>query len=190
MSPYATELASARLDALRTLIDALNEAETPDEKRRCAVAIFNAPDPCDLDDEIELEEDDETDEADENEENDESEADDDSEDEDAGEEPTDGDAAQSESSSKSNEHPHGPSAVHLYESHAPPRSQRTPIVSTAPPLIRSADHAPQVCAPGSPGGGWPHRGVPPPSELWPKAVPVTLAPRITFGAKPPKVMAR
>ena len=57
MSPYATELASARLDALRTLIDALNEAETPDEKRRCAVAIFNAPDPCELDDEIELEDD-------------------------------------------------------------------------------------------------------------------------------------
>ena len=57
MSPYATELAFARLDALRTLIDALNEAETPDEKRRCAVAIFNAPDPCDLDDEIELEDD-------------------------------------------------------------------------------------------------------------------------------------
>ncbi len=57
MSPYASELASARLDALRTLIDALNEAQTPDEKRRCAVAIFNAPDPCDLDDEIELEDD-------------------------------------------------------------------------------------------------------------------------------------
>ncbi len=57
MSPYATELAEARLDALRTLIDALNEAETPDEKRRCAVAIFNAPDPCDLDDSIELEDD-------------------------------------------------------------------------------------------------------------------------------------
>ena len=57
MSPYATELASARLNALRTLIDALNEAETPDEKRRCAVAIFNAPDPCNLDDEIELEDD-------------------------------------------------------------------------------------------------------------------------------------
>ncbi len=59
MSPYALELATARLDALRTLIDALNEAETPDEKRRCAVAIFNAPDPCDLDDEIELEEEEE-----------------------------------------------------------------------------------------------------------------------------------
>ena len=58
MSPYALELAEARLDALRTLIDALNEAETPDEKRRCAVAIFNAPDPCDLDDEIEVDDDD------------------------------------------------------------------------------------------------------------------------------------
>ena len=55
MSPYALELAHARIDALRTLIDALNEAETPEEKRRCAVAIFNAPDPCGLDDEIELE---------------------------------------------------------------------------------------------------------------------------------------
>ncbi len=57
MSPYAEELARARLDALRTLIDALNEAESPDEKRRCAVAIFNAPDPCDLDEEIQLEDD-------------------------------------------------------------------------------------------------------------------------------------
>ncbi len=65
MSPYATELASARLNALRTLIDALNEADTPEEKRRCAVAIFNAPDPCNLDDEIELK-DDEDDEVDDN----------------------------------------------------------------------------------------------------------------------------
>ena len=70
MSPYALELASARLDALRTLIDALNEAETPDEKRRCAVAIFNAPDPCDLDDELDLEDNDETNDAAENEESD------------------------------------------------------------------------------------------------------------------------
>ena len=58
MSPYGEQLAHARLCALRKLIDALNEAETPDEKRRCAVAIFNAPDPCDLDDEIELVDDD------------------------------------------------------------------------------------------------------------------------------------
>ena len=58
MSPYALELAEARLDALRTLIDALNEAETPEEKRRCAVAIFNTPDPCDYDDEIEVDDDD------------------------------------------------------------------------------------------------------------------------------------
>ncbi len=57
MSPYAEELANARLDALRTLLDALKQAETPDEKRRCAVAIFNAPDPCDLDDAIELDDD-------------------------------------------------------------------------------------------------------------------------------------
>ena len=54
MSPYATTLAQARLDALRKLIAALNEADTPEEKRRCAVAILSAPDPCDLDDEIEL----------------------------------------------------------------------------------------------------------------------------------------
>ena len=64
MSPYATTLAHARLDALRKLIAALDEADTPEEKRRCAVAIFNAPDPSDLDDEIECEED-ETDDADE-----------------------------------------------------------------------------------------------------------------------------
>ena len=57
MSPYATHLAHARLDALRQLVAALNQAETPDEKRRCAVAIFNAPDPCEIDDEIELEDD-------------------------------------------------------------------------------------------------------------------------------------
>jgi hypothetical protein len=56
MSPYAEELAHARVEALRQLIDAMREAEDPAEKRRCAVAIFNAPDPCDLDDEIELEE--------------------------------------------------------------------------------------------------------------------------------------
>ena len=57
MSPYATHLARARLDALRQLVIALNQAESPDEKRRCAVAIFNAPDPCELDDVIELDDD-------------------------------------------------------------------------------------------------------------------------------------
>ena len=61
MSPYANELAHARLEALRELIDAMREAEDPAEKRRCAVAIFNAPDPCDFDDEIELEDDEEAD---------------------------------------------------------------------------------------------------------------------------------
>ncbi len=66
MSPYASELARARLDALRALIDALNEAESPDEKRRCAVAIFNAPDPFDLDDEIEFKSDDDTNDEDDN----------------------------------------------------------------------------------------------------------------------------
>ena len=65
MSPYASELAHARLDALRTLVDALNQAETPEEKRRCAVAIFNAPDPSDLDDQIELVDDDDQDDQDE-----------------------------------------------------------------------------------------------------------------------------
>ncbi len=64
MSPYASELAHARLDALRTLVDALNEAETPEEKRRCAVAILSAPDPCDLDDEIELVDDEDDDDQD------------------------------------------------------------------------------------------------------------------------------
>jgi hypothetical protein len=58
MSPYAEKLAHARLDALEALMDALKDAESPDEKRRCAVAIFNAPDPCDLDDTIELIDDD------------------------------------------------------------------------------------------------------------------------------------
>ena len=48
-SPYAYELAHARLDALRQLIEALNSANSPAEKRRCAVAIFNAPPPSDLD---------------------------------------------------------------------------------------------------------------------------------------------
>jgi hypothetical protein len=61
MSPYATELAHARLGALRELVDALNAAEDPAEKRRCAVAIFNAPDPCDIDDAIELDDDEEPD---------------------------------------------------------------------------------------------------------------------------------
>ncbi len=64
MSSYASELANARLNALRTLVDALKEAETPEEKRRCAVAIFNAPDPCDLDDEIELVDDEDDDDQD------------------------------------------------------------------------------------------------------------------------------
>ena len=64
MSPYASELAHARLDALRTLVDALNQAETPEEKRRCAVAIFNAPDPSDLDDQIELVDDEDQDDQD------------------------------------------------------------------------------------------------------------------------------
>ncbi len=50
MSIYAQTLAQARLDALRRLLEALNEANTPDEKRRCAVAILNAPDPCEVDD--------------------------------------------------------------------------------------------------------------------------------------------
>jgi hypothetical protein len=62
LSPYAEELALARLDALRELIDAMTAAEDPAEKRRCAVAIFNAPDPCDIDDSVELEDDEETDE--------------------------------------------------------------------------------------------------------------------------------
>ena len=57
MSPYASELARSRLDALRALVDALHQAKSPDEKRRCAVAIFNAPDPCDLDEEIEFSDD-------------------------------------------------------------------------------------------------------------------------------------
>jgi hypothetical protein len=57
MSPYAQELAHARLGALRELVNALNAAEDPAEKRRCAVAVFNAPDPCDIDDAIELEDD-------------------------------------------------------------------------------------------------------------------------------------
>jgi hypothetical protein len=64
MSPYAEELAHARLEALRQLIDAMREAEDPAEKRRCAVAIFNAPDPCDLDDEIELEDEEDAEDAD------------------------------------------------------------------------------------------------------------------------------
>src|SRR6185369_10382156 len=57
MSPYSQTLATARLDALQALVQALKDAETPDEKRRCAVAIFNAPDPCDLDDTIEFDDD-------------------------------------------------------------------------------------------------------------------------------------
>jgi hypothetical protein len=61
MSPYAQELAHARLDALRELVDALNAAEDPAEKRRCAVAIFSAPDPSDIDDAIELDDDEEPD---------------------------------------------------------------------------------------------------------------------------------
>ncbi len=60
MSPYASALATARLDAIRTLVDALNEAESPEEKRRCAVAIFNAPAPFDLDDATESVEDEES----------------------------------------------------------------------------------------------------------------------------------
>ena len=80
MSPYASELAHARLDALRTLVDALNQAETPEEKRRCAVAIFNAPDPSDLDDAIELEYKDEAHESDQPDDSDDSDLPDDIED--------------------------------------------------------------------------------------------------------------
>ncbi len=50
MSRYAQTLAQARLQALHALQCALLEAATPDEIRRCAVAILNAPDPCEIDD--------------------------------------------------------------------------------------------------------------------------------------------
>ena len=50
MSPYAQSLAHARLEALHALIEALRAADTPAEKRRCATALFNAPDPNDIDD--------------------------------------------------------------------------------------------------------------------------------------------
>ena len=54
MSPYAEELAHARLGAIRQLVTAMEATDDPAETRRCALAIFSAPDPCDLDDEIEL----------------------------------------------------------------------------------------------------------------------------------------
>ncbi len=57
MSPYAETLANARIDAIKMLVDAMNDAEDPAEKRRCAVAILNAPEPNELDDEIEWTED-------------------------------------------------------------------------------------------------------------------------------------
>ena len=50
MSRYSHSLAQARLQALHALQAALLEAPTPDEIRRCAVAILNAPDPCEIDD--------------------------------------------------------------------------------------------------------------------------------------------
>ncbi len=50
MSRYAQSLAGARIQALQV---ALQDATTPDEIRRCAVAILNAPDPCEIDDALE-----------------------------------------------------------------------------------------------------------------------------------------
>ena len=58
MSHYSEKLACARYDALQVLIDAMRQADSPAEKRRCAVALLNAPDPCDLDNTIELIDDD------------------------------------------------------------------------------------------------------------------------------------
>jgi len=56
-STYSTELAQARLDALRALRDALAIADTPAEKRRAATAILKAPPPSEIDESLECFED-------------------------------------------------------------------------------------------------------------------------------------
>ena len=119
MSPYASELAFARLDALRTLIDALNEAESPEEKRRCAVAIFNAPDPCELDDEIELEDEDEND---------------DDPDQEANEAETDSsNEPDDDAAAESDKHSDATHVAQHVESHAPTRCDPAHETLTAPP---------------------------------------------------------
>ena len=92
MSPYAEQLAYARLEALRQLMAAMQATDDPAETRRCALAIFSAPDPCDLDDEIELVDDDNDEDAadtDESEDNVNSDSDSDSEEEEEEEEEED-----------------------------------------------------------------------------------------------------
>ncbi len=64
MSPYAQQLAHARFQAIHQLVTAMEATDDPAETRRCALAIFSAPDPCELDDEIELTDDDDANEDD------------------------------------------------------------------------------------------------------------------------------